>query len=122
MARGNVKHQLSEAQGPSEQSGRNPVVNPDAMIFQEGSSEGVASSLTKGLAPYTCGNIIGVDPLESGRVEKPISKRSQPITVSVDSCWQRHSAGTIRGPFSGSPAFHQDPYVICGSRLSPSQD
>lgn len=84
MARGNVRHQLSEAQGPSEGPGRNPLVNPDTMIFQEGSSEGVTPSLTKGLVPYTRGNIIRVDPLESQRVEKPVSKRSQPITVSLD--------------------------------------
>lgn len=74
MATGNVRHQLSEAQGPSEGPGRNSVVNPDAMIFQEGSSEGVTSSLTKGLIPYTWGNSIRVDPLESGCAEKLIGK------------------------------------------------
>lgn len=76
MARGSVRPQLSEAQGTCEGLGRNPLVNPDV---QEGNSEGVASSLTKGLAPYARGNI-RVDPLESGCV----GKWSQPITVSLD--------------------------------------
>jgi hypothetical protein len=83
VARGNVRHQLSEAQGPSEEPGRNPLVNPDTMIFQEGSLEGVTSSLTKGLVPHTRGNIIRVGPLESQCVEKPI-KRPQPMMVSLD--------------------------------------
>lgn len=75
VARGNVRHQLSEAQGPSEEPGRNPLVNPDtSTIFQEGSSEGVASSLTKGLVPHTRRHIIRVGPLESQCVEKPVSK------------------------------------------------
>lgn len=64
--RGSVRHQLSEVKSPPESPGRNPVVDPDAMIFQEGSSEGVASSFTQGLVPDTLGNIIRVDPSESG--------------------------------------------------------
>lgn len=42
------------------------MVDPDAMMFQEGSSEGVTSSFTQGLVSDTLGSIIRVDPLESG--------------------------------------------------------
>lgn len=94
VAGGNVRHQLSEVESPSEGPGSNPVVDPDAMIFQEGNSEGVASSFTQGLVPYTLGSIIRVDPLESG-VPRNLLLSGHNLSLSPWSLWTIAGKGIL---------------------------